>query len=177
MRLPAREDQRRPGTSAVSGGACLGHRYLGNFRMLADGRLGGVDFGALARLPDGYPEPRGRLTRAAVDRDADGVLRIMRVRASDSIEVEARQVMDYLGPIFAPLRTPSFTFSREWMSGQAARLADPRREEARVGRLFNLPPSLLIHRVTLCSIGVLCRLGASAPFRELAEKWQPGFAA
>ena len=56
------------------------------------------------------------------------------------------------------------------MRTQASRLADPRREEARVGRMFNLPPSyLLIHRVTLGSIGVLCQLGATAPFRELAE--------
>ena len=85
--------------------------------------------------------------------------------------------MDYLGPIIDPLRTPTFTFTREWMRAQASRLADPRREEARVGRLFNLPPSyLLIHRVTLGSIGVLCQLGATAPFRALAERWQPGFA-
>jgi hypothetical protein len=43
--------------------------------------------------------------------------------------------------------------------------------------MFNLPPSyLLIHRVTLGSIGVLSQLGATAPFRELAQKWQPGFA-
>ena len=35
--------------------------------------------------------------------------------------------------------------------------------------MFNLPPSyLLIHRVTLGSIGVLCQLGATAPFREIA---------
>jgi hypothetical protein len=86
-------------------------------------------------------------------------------------------VMDYLGPIVEPLREPSFTFSREWMRTQAARVGDPRREEAKVGRMFNLPPSyLLIHRVTLGSIGVLCQLGATAPFRELAEIWQPGFA-
>ena len=85
--------------------------------------------------------------------------------------------MDYLGPIVEPLRSPTFTFSREWMREQAARVGDPRREEARVGRMFNLPPSyLLIHRVTLGSIGVLSQLGATAPFRELAEKWQPGFA-
>ncbi|MEP7178477.1 MAG: AarF/ABC1/UbiB kinase family protein, partial [Pseudonocardiales bacterium] len=44
-------------------------------------------------------------------------------------------------------------------------------------RQFNLPPSyLLIHRVTLGSIGVLCQLGATAPYRSLAEQWQPGFA-
>ncbi len=93
------------------------------------------------------------------------------------MNIDARQVMDYLGPIVEPLRSPTFTFSREWMREQAARVGDPRREEARVGRMFNLPPSyLLIHRVTLGSIGVLSQLGATAPFRELAQKWQPGFA-
>ena len=60
---------------------------------------------------------------------------------------------------------------------EAARIGDPRREEAKVGRLFNLPPSyLLIHRVTMGSIGVLSQLGATAPFRALAQRWQPGFA-
>ena len=92
------------------------------------------------------------------------------------IDIAASQVMDYLGPILEPLRTPTFTFSREWLRAQAARLGDPRREEARVGRMFNLPPSYLgIHRVTIGSIGVLCQLGATAPFRPLAERWQPGF--
>ena len=153
--------------------------HPGNFRILADGRLGVVDFGAVARLAGGYPEPLGRLTRAAVDRDSKAVLQIMRREGfiRGDIELDARQVMDYLGPIVEPLRTPEFTFSREWMRGEAARLGDPRREEARVGRMFNLPPSyLLIHRVTLGSIGVLCQLGATAPFRPLAERWQPGFA-
>jgi predicted unusual protein kinase regulating ubiquinone biosynthesis (AarF/ABC1/UbiB family) len=153
--------------------------HPGNFRMLPDGRLGVVDFGAVARLPQGYPPPLGRLTRLAVDGDAAGVLRLMRdlgfVRPG--IEVTGREIMDYLGPAVDPLREPTFTFSRRWMRRQAARIADPRREEARVGRLLNLPPSyLLIHRVTLGSIGVLCQLGATAPYRALAERWQPGFA-
>ena len=63
------------------------------------------------------------------------------------------------------------------MRRQAARIGDPRREEARVGRMLNLPPSyLLIHRVTLGSIAVLCQLGATAPYREYALEWSPGFA-
>jgi predicted unusual protein kinase regulating ubiquinone biosynthesis (AarF/ABC1/UbiB family) len=154
--------------------------HPGNFRLLADGRLGVIDFGAVARLPEGYPEPLGRLTRAAVDGNAAEVLAIMRAQGfiRAGIDLEARQVMDYLGPIVEPLRVERFTFSREWLRAQAARVGDPRREEARTGRLFNLPPSyLLVHRVTLGSIGVLCQLGATAPFRELAERWQPGFAA
>jgi hypothetical protein len=93
------------------------------------------------------------------------------------INVSADEVMHYLGPAVDPLREPTFTFSRTWMRRQAARIGDPRREEARVGRMLNLPPSyLLIHRVTLGSIAVLCQLGATAPYRALAIQWSPGFA-
>jgi predicted unusual protein kinase regulating ubiquinone biosynthesis (AarF/ABC1/UbiB family) len=152
--------------------------HPGNFRMLPDGRLGVVDFGAVARLPGGVPEPLGRLTRLAVDGDREGLLDVMRqlgfVRTG--VKITADEVMRYLGPAVDPLREPTFTFSREWMRRQAVRIGDPRREEARVGRMLNLPPSyLLIHRVTLGSIGVLCQLGATAPYRSLAERWSPGF--
>ncbi|MGI8759910.1 MAG: ABC1 kinase family protein [Jatrophihabitantaceae bacterium] len=153
--------------------------HPGNFRILADGRLGVLDFGAVARLPGGYPEPLGRLTRQALDGDGPALLATMREQGfiRPGIALDARQVMDYLGPIVEPLRAASFTFNRPWLRAQANRLGDPRREEAQVGRLFNLPPSyLLIHRVTLGSIAVLCQLGATAPFRPLAERWQPGFA-
>jgi predicted unusual protein kinase regulating ubiquinone biosynthesis (AarF/ABC1/UbiB family) len=152
--------------------------HPGNFRLLPDGRLGVVDFGAVARLPGGSPEPLGRMMRAVLDGDGQALLAIMREQGfiRPGHEVAAEQVMDYFGPIVEPLRTETFTFSREWMREQANRIGDPRREEARVGRLFNLPPSyLLIHRVTLGSIGVLCQLGATAPFRPLAQQWLAGF--
>jgi predicted unusual protein kinase regulating ubiquinone biosynthesis (AarF/ABC1/UbiB family) len=154
--------------------------HPGNFRILGDGRLGVVDFGAVARLPGGSPEPLGRLTRYALQGDRDAMMREMREQGfiRPGVNVSAEQVLDYLGPILEPLTADEFTFTRKWMRAQAARLSDPRREEARVGRMFNLPPSyLLIHRVTLGSIGVLCQLGATAPYRALAERWQPGFAA
>jgi predicted unusual protein kinase regulating ubiquinone biosynthesis (AarF/ABC1/UbiB family) len=153
--------------------------HPGNFRMLPDGRLGVVDFGAVARLPEGTPPTLGRLTRLALDGDADGV--VAQLQAANflrpGITVEPGQIMDYLRPIIDPLAVERFTFTREWMRTQAARIGDPRSADAQVGRMLNLPPSyLLIHRVTLGSIAVLCQLGATAPYRELAERWQPGFA-
>ncbi|MFN2560903.1 MAG: ABC1 kinase family protein [Jatrophihabitans sp.] len=153
--------------------------HPGNFRMLPDGRLGVVDFGAVARLPGGIPAPLGRLSRLTIDGDTEGVLALMRKLGfvRPGIKVTGREILDYLGPAADPLREPTFTFSRDWMRAQAARIGDPRREEAQVGRQLNLPPSyMLIHRVTLGSIGVLCQLGATVPYRPMAEKWQPGFA-
>jgi hypothetical protein len=35
---------------------------------------------------------------------------------------------------------------------------------------------MLIHRVTVGTIGILCQLEATAPYRRIALEWQPGFA-
>lgn len=153
--------------------------HPGNFRLLADGRLGVIDFGAVARMPGGTPVPLGRMTRLALNRDTDGLMRELYEHnfIRPGVRIDPTQVLDYLRPILDPLTVEEFTFTRSWMRSQAARIGDLRSEEARVGRLLNLPPSyLLIHRVTIGSLGVLCQLGATAPYRRLAEQWQPGFA-
>jgi predicted unusual protein kinase regulating ubiquinone biosynthesis (AarF/ABC1/UbiB family) len=153
--------------------------HPGNFRLLEDGRIGVLDFGAMARLPNGTPEPLGRITRLVLDGDTEAVMAAMLAERfiRPGLSIDAEKVMDYLRPILEPLAQPEFTFTREWMREQAQRIGDPRNEAARVGRLLNLPPEyLLLHRVTLGSIGVLCQLGAHAPYRQIAETWQPGFA-
>jgi predicted unusual protein kinase regulating ubiquinone biosynthesis (AarF/ABC1/UbiB family) len=154
--------------------------HPGNYRLTRDGRLGVIDFGATARLPDGHPEPIGRLLRWALAGRAEDVLVDLRaegfIRAG--IEVDAQGVLDYLHPLLAPIEHDHFHFTRAWMQEQAARVADPRNEASRLGRLLNLPPAyLLIHRVTIGSIGVLCQLDAEAPYRAVCEEWLPGFAA
>ncbi len=154
--------------------------HPGNFRLLEDGRIGVLDFGAMARLPHGTPEPLGRITRLVLEGDTEAVIAAMLAERfiRPGLDIDADKVMDYLRPILEPLAQPEFTFTREWMREQAQRIGDPRNEAARVGRMLNLPPEyLLLHRVTLGSIGVLCQLGARAPYRAIAEAWQPGFAA
>ena len=153
--------------------------HPGNFRLLADGRLGVIDFGAVNRLPDGAPEPIGRLARLALEGRAAEVLQALRDEGfvKKGITVDADGVLDYLLPLLEPIAGPTFQFSREWLRRQAVRLADPRSPAAQLGRHLNLPPSyLLIHRVTTGTIGVLSQLGGEAPFRALMQKWQPGFA-
>ena len=153
--------------------------HPGNFRLLADGRLGVIDFGAVNRLPDGAPEPIGRLSRLALEGRGTEVLEALRAEGfvKPSIEVDADKVLDYLLPLLEPIASERFRFSREWLRREAVRVGDPRSPAAQLGRQLNLPPSyLLIHRVTLGTIGVLCQLGGEAPYRELMKTWHPGFA-
>ncbi|MFY1654775.1 ABC1 kinase family protein [Solwaraspora sp. WMMB762] len=153
--------------------------HPGNFRLLDDGRLGVVDFGAVARLPGGHPEPIGRLVRLALDGDSDAVVAGLRdegfIKPDDPIDAPA--VLDFLLPMLAPLAAEEFQFTRQWLRDEAARLANPKSPAYQLSRHLNLPPAyLLIHRVTLGSIGVLSQLEARARYRDVVRRWLPGFA-
>ena len=94
----------------------------------------------------------------------------------ESIELDPDSVLDYLLPIIEPAAADEFTFTRNWMRSQATRIADPRSPASQLAKQLNLPPAyLLIHRVTLSTIGVLCQLGATVRLRAELEEWLPGF--
>lgn len=157
--------------------------HPGNFRLVRaedeDGwQLGILDFGTVDRLPGGLPETIGTSLRLTLEDRAETVYATLRAEGfvKNSVELDPVEVLDYLRPIIEPAVVDEFTFTREWMRGQAARLADPRSPALQLGRQLNLPPSyLLIHRVTLSTIGVLCQLGATVRLREELEDWLPGF--
>lgn len=156
--------------------------HPGNFRLLPDEkggwRLGVLDFGTVDRLPGGLPPAIGRSLRMTLDGEADAVYEMLREEdfVQESVELEPDAVLDYLLPIIEPMLVEEFTFTRGWMRGQAARVADPRSPAYQLGKRLNLPPSyLLIHRVTLSTIGVLCQLGATVRMRDELEEWLPGF--
>ncbi|MER5279455.1 AarF/ABC1/UbiB kinase family protein [Streptomyces sp. NPDC002809] len=144
----------------------------------AQWRLGVLDFGTVDRLPGGLPRTIGDSLRLTLQGDADSVYELLREEGfvKDSIDLEPDAVLDYLLPIIEPAEVDEFTFSRTWMRNQAARIADPRSPAHQLGKQLNLPPAyLLIHRVTLSTIGVLCQLGATVRLREELESWLPGF--
>jgi predicted unusual protein kinase regulating ubiquinone biosynthesis (AarF/ABC1/UbiB family) len=153
--------------------------HPGNFRLMDDVRLGVVDYGAVARLPDGaLPRVIGRLLRHAVDDDYDAVLDGLReggfVRPSITIDID--DLRAYLRPFVEPAAVERFKFSREWMRGQFNRLHDPRQTDFSTMLKINLPPDfLLIHRVWLGGIGVLSQLGAEAPFARILAESLPDF--
>jgi predicted unusual protein kinase regulating ubiquinone biosynthesis (AarF/ABC1/UbiB family) len=153
--------------------------HPGNFRLLPDGRLAVLDFGAVARMPDGHPEPVGRITRLALEGKGAEVLDGLRDEGfiAGELDVDSQELLDYLRPLLDPVAVDEFQFTRAWLRGEAARLANPRGPAFQFGKQLNLPPSyLMLHRVTLGSIGVLCQLEAKAPYRSVVRRWLPGFA-
>ncbi|MET9510247.1 AarF/UbiB family protein [Streptomyces flavidovirens] len=172
--------------------------HPGNFRLLPVGhadaggdeegqedafgqwRLGVLDFGTVDRLPGGLPATIGTSLRLTLDGEADAVYELLREEGfvKDSIDLDPDAVLDYLLPIIEPAQADEFTFTRAWLRQQAARIADVRSPAHRLGKQLNLPPAyLLIHRVTLSTIGVLCQLGATVRLRHELEEWLPGFLA
>jgi predicted unusual protein kinase regulating ubiquinone biosynthesis (AarF/ABC1/UbiB family) len=152
--------------------------HPGNFRLTPDGRLGVIDFGAVARLPGGLPVALGQIARYTLDGHAEKVDALFRQEGfiRPGHEVPPTAVLDYFGPLLESIATHEFTFSRAWLRTQGARVGDPRSAEYKTGRQFNLPPTyLLVHRVSTGTTGVLCQLGSRGDFRSIAERYLPGF--
>ena len=152
--------------------------HPGNFRLLADGRLGVLDFGAVDRLPGGFPPFFGKLLRLMHDDDGklEDVQDELRAHGflKEGVSVDLEALHAFLAPLAEPSKVETFKFSREWLRGEASRVADLR--SSNVARRLNLPPSyVLIHRVSTAGIGVLCQLGCEGPFRAEVLKWMPGY--
>ena len=73
--------------------------HPGNFRMLADGRLGVLDFGAVDRLPDGLPPFIGKLLRIM---HGDGNIR----EAEDELREQGFRPRGHPGRPGCPVRLP-----------------------------------------------------------------------
>jgi predicted unusual protein kinase regulating ubiquinone biosynthesis (AarF/ABC1/UbiB family) len=163
-------------TAPMRAGLLHADPHPGNFRVLKDGRLGVLDFGACNRLPNGFPEPFKRLLRNALEGDAIALYNGFKEDGFilADVEVSPELVLDYLLPLVEPLRTDYFAYSRDWLRTQSVRVGDPRNPTAKIGFQLNLPPEyVLIHRVTLGTTGIFCQLRAEGNFRDEALSWFP----
>jgi len=153
--------------------------HPGNFMITPDGRLCVIDFGAIARLPEGLPEPLGVMTRLAVQGKSAELATLMREEhfIRPGMNLEPDDVLAYLAPFAEPASVEVFHFTRRWMQRQAGRVGDLRGQDFKTGRSLNLPPQyLLIQRVTAGATGILCQLDAEFSMRSIISHWQPGFA-
>ncbi len=154
-----------------------GDPHPGNFRLLPDGRLAVLDFGATEALPHGWPARLGPLLAAGRDGDAAG---LHRIAASAGLlrpdQVSEGALLALLDPYLQPLRSPSYRFTRAWVQEQTRRASDPFSAAARTQRRLTVPPRhLLLQRVAAGLAGVLCSLDATVAVDDEVRRWVPGY--
>jgi predicted unusual protein kinase regulating ubiquinone biosynthesis (AarF/ABC1/UbiB family) len=159
--------------------------HPGNFRLLPGegdqpGKLGVLDFGAVARLPEGnLPRTLGELIRIASMDDYEEVITALREGGfiKDKVKIDPEKLQTYLGPFVEPTKVEEFHFTRKWMRTQFNRINDPKGEAFSVMTRLNMPAEyLLIHRTWTGGVGVLSQLEARVSFRALMTEYLPGFA-
>jgi|tagenome__1003787_1003787.scaffolds.fasta_scaffold20904511_2 predicted unusual protein kinase regulating ubiquinone biosynthesis (AarF/ABC1/UbiB family) len=152
--------------------------HPGNFLLLADGRLGMVDFGATAAMPGGIPPVLARTLRHLADGEREQMMALLRAEGFIHGDVGPDDVLAYIGALADPLRVPRFRFDRAWMAAQGARVADLRGAAYReTGRALTLPADHLVFlRVLTGWMNVLAQLDCTVAVRGIVEKWVPAFA-
>jgi predicted unusual protein kinase regulating ubiquinone biosynthesis (AarF/ABC1/UbiB family) len=150
--------------------------HPGNFLLLPGGRLGMLDFGAVAAVPGGIPVPFGQLAAAVLA--GDGPMAVHLVRRIGALgpgcELNERLIVELLHPMVATAAADNFTYSRPWLRGLMAHFTEPRFAPA----LRNLTPPrehALVWRATLSAAGLFAQLGATVPTRGFHLAYSPGF--
>ena len=92
----------------------------GNYRLLPDGRLGVLDYGAVARLPGRAATGDRAAAPVALAGDAEDVLAGLRAEGfiKPVVESTPRPLLDYLAPFLEPATHDTFHFIRAWMRAQ-----------------------------------------------------------
>ena len=161
---------------AASTGWMHADLHPGNFLLLPGGRLGMLDFGAVAAVPGGIPAPFGQLAAAVLAGDGRTAVDLARQvgALAPGQELDQRLVIELLRPLVATAAADTFTYSRPWLRGLMAHFTEPRFAST----LRNLTPPreyALVWRATMSAAGLFAQLGATVPTRGFHLAYSPGF--
>ncbi len=163
-------------SAPVRAGLVHGDPHPGNFRLLPDGRLAVLDFGATEALPHGWPARLGPLLAAGRDGEAARLHQLAAAAGLVGGGVTPAALFDLVGPYVEPLRHPVHRFDRAWLQEQTRRVSDPLSAAARTQRRLSVPPRhLMLQRVAVGLTGVLCSLGATVAVDGEVQQWMPGY--
>ncbi len=156
-----------------------GDAHPGNFMLMPDGRMGVIDFGAVAPLPGGIPVDLGLAVRYALAKDYDRLLptleKIGFIQRGE--QVSADDVDDMLRQYVEPLEVEVFHYTRKWLQKMAAENMDRSVQQIKTVRQMDVPAKLAIPmRVIASNVAISCQLDAYIPAKELATELIPGFA-
>lgn len=156
-----------------------GDAHPGNFMLLPDGRMGVIDFGAVAPLPGGYPIELGMTIRLARDKNYDMLLPTMEKAGfiQKGQRVSVRDIDEMLRQYVEPVEVDVFHYTRKWLQRMTVGQIDRSVSQIKTARQMDLPPKLVIPMRVIASVAaILCQLDAHVPIKELSEQLIPGFA-
>jgi predicted unusual protein kinase regulating ubiquinone biosynthesis (AarF/ABC1/UbiB family) len=158
-------------------GVFNGDPHPGNYRFLADGPIGFLDFGLVKRWTPGEWEALSPCLDAILASDPDRLIVAMEdvrfLPAGHGLDPEA--VFDYVSTPYRPYLTPRFQFTREFVADTVQRVADIRGPHAEVVEKLNLPASFVIlDRVVWGVSALLGKLEAEGPWRAILAEYREG---
>jgi predicted unusual protein kinase regulating ubiquinone biosynthesis (AarF/ABC1/UbiB family) len=156
-----------------------GDAHPGNFMLLADGRMGVIDFGAVAPLRGGLPVELGLMLRYAVEKNYDELLPTMQKAGfiQPGEQVSVREIDDMLRQYVEPVQTDVFHYTRKWLQKMTVANMDRSVAQIRMARQLDLPPKLALPlRVIASNVAISAQLGAHVPVKAIATQFIPGFA-
>jgi predicted unusual protein kinase regulating ubiquinone biosynthesis (AarF/ABC1/UbiB family) len=151
--------------------------HPGNFRLMPDGRLGVLDFGATTEIPDGVPPSLGRILWLAAQHRSDEMMALLDSEGFVGYrdEVTGEDVQRFLGAFADPLRHDRFHFNRAFTRAEGGRVTDLRGDFKTV-QAMNLPPQyLMMVRVVVGWFSILAQIDCTVSTKEIVQRWLPGF--
>jgi predicted unusual protein kinase regulating ubiquinone biosynthesis (AarF/ABC1/UbiB family) len=156
-----------------------GDAHPGNFMLMPDGKMGVIDFGAVAPLPGGLPVELGHMLRYALDKDYDNLVATMEqigfIQPGEKVSV--REIDGMLRQYVEPVQSEVFHFTRKWLQKMTAVQMDRSVAQIKTARQLDVPRKLAIPmRVIASNVAISCQLDARVPIKSIALQYIPGFA-
>ena len=150
-----------------------GDAHPGNFMLMDDGRMGVIDFGAVAPLPGGLPAEIGEMLRYALDKDYANLIPTMKKAGllQQNEEPSHRDVDDMLRQYIEPVEVEVFHYTRKWLQRMAAIDMDKAAGQIKLSRQLAIPL-----RVIASTIAISAQLDAHVPTKAIVTEYLTGFA-
>ncbi|WP_197698891.1 phosphotransferase, partial [Serratia marcescens] len=127
-------------------GLMHGDAHPGNFMLLPDGRMGIIDFGAVAPMPGGFPIELGMTIRLAREKNYDLLLPTMEKAGliQRGRQVSVREIDEMLRQYVEPIQVEVFNYTRKWLQKMTVSQIDRSVAQISTARQMDPPAKLAI---------------------------------
>lgn len=156
-------------------GVFNGDPHPGNYRFHPDGAVTFLDFGLVKRWSPGEFDSLGPVLDAVLAHDVDRTVAAMIHAGFLSADhgIPAERVWAYVSAPYRPLLTPTFRYSRAWVSSALETIIDLPGHYGDLVAKLNMPASFVIlDRVVWGVSGLLARLEAEAGWAAIVEEYR-----